>query len=239
MEIKLDLHVHSHLSPDGRMSPEEIAAAAKKAGLQAVAICDHERVWQGARECDGILLIPGGEFSTEHGHLLGLFLSSPIEKGSFAETAAAIRAQGGIPVLAHPFQKRRAAESLAPLAPALTGAEVFNSRADRKNPRANEEAAAFAESFGLLPFAGSDAHVAQEVGNAFIRLEVSALTEEEIKAALLQGKGRFTGKSSPHIHVARSQWTKLRKTGAKSAAYAKWLLFAAKCALEDLKNRKD
>ena len=108
MEIKLDLHVHSHLSPDGRMSPEEIAAAAKKAGLQAVAICDHERVWQGARECDGILLIPGGEFSTEHGHLLGLFLSSPIEKGSFAETAAAIRAQGGIPVLAHPFQKRRA-----------------------------------------------------------------------------------------------------------------------------------
>ena len=185
MEVKLDLHVHSCLSPDGQMRVEEIVAAAQKAGLQGVAVCDHEQVWLGVREQNGILLIPGGEFSTEYGHLLGLFLSSPIEKGDFAETAAAIRAQGGIPVLAHPFQKRRAAESLAPIAGELAGVEVFNSRAARKNPRANEEAAAFAEAHGLLPFAGSDAHVSEEVGNAYITVNVPALTLEHIKAALL------------------------------------------------------
>ena len=43
MELRLDLHIHSERSPDGRMSLPQIAAAARARGLQGVAICDHDR----------------------------------------------------------------------------------------------------------------------------------------------------------------------------------------------------
>lgn len=67
-------------------------------------------------------------------------------------------------VLAHPFQKSRPASALLPLVPHLDGVEVWNSRANRKNPQANAQAAAFACQTGLVPTAGSDAHLPQEVG---------------------------------------------------------------------------
>ena len=41
-----DLHVHTTFS-DGRLSPEEIVAAAKKAGLTYIAISDHVQLITG------------------------------------------------------------------------------------------------------------------------------------------------------------------------------------------------
>ena len=38
---RADLHVHTSASPDGRSSLEEIARAARRAGLDAVASTDH------------------------------------------------------------------------------------------------------------------------------------------------------------------------------------------------------
>ena len=43
MEVKLDLHIHSEHSPDGRMALDEIVACARARGLQGVAVCDHDR----------------------------------------------------------------------------------------------------------------------------------------------------------------------------------------------------
>lgn len=43
MEVKLDLHIHSAHSPDGRMSLDEIVSCARARGLQGVAVCDHDR----------------------------------------------------------------------------------------------------------------------------------------------------------------------------------------------------
>ena len=42
MEIRLDLHIHSHRSPDGVMAVEEIVSLAKARGLNGVAVCDHD-----------------------------------------------------------------------------------------------------------------------------------------------------------------------------------------------------
>lgn len=234
MTVTLDLHIHSEASPDGRMTLSEIARAAKAAGLDGVAVCDHDVVLTHAPEDADVLIIPGAEFSTEHGHLLGLFLSAPIPKLPFRETVAAIHAQGGLAVLAHPFERSRDAERLTPLVPLLDGLEIFNGRADRKIRDANARAQAFAAQYGLRPFAGSDAHLKREIGNGRLTLEVEARTLPAVKAALLAGGGSITGRRGASLDVARSQHTKLKKSGAPLRRYLKWFLFAAKCAAEDL-----
>lgn len=49
----------------------------------------------GPTEVDGVLLIPGVEFSTEHGHLLGLFVRQPMVYTTWEETTQAVRRLGG------------------------------------------------------------------------------------------------------------------------------------------------
>ena len=98
MKLILDLHLHSKASFDGRMGIEEIAALAKARGLDGVAICDHDVVYTGPTEVDGVLILPGVEFSTEYGHLLALFLSQEISYTTWEETTEAVHAQGGVTV---------------------------------------------------------------------------------------------------------------------------------------------
>ena len=47
-----------------------------------------------SEEVDGVLLIPGVEFSTEHGHLLGLFVRQPMVYTTWEETTQAVRRLG-------------------------------------------------------------------------------------------------------------------------------------------------
>ena len=78
----VDLHVHSTES-DGTLTPEDLVAEAKKVGLAAFALTDHDTC-QGvckAMPCAasaGIELIPGIELSTDyHGkevHIVGLYI---------------------------------------------------------------------------------------------------------------------------------------------------------------------
>lgn len=239
MELKLDLHVHSRRSPDGRMTLEEIVALARARGLQGAAVCDHDLALAGPPEFDGFLLIPGVEVSTQLGHLLGLFVAGPVETRDFFEAVDVIHGQGGLAVLAHPFEHSRDGSRLAPAVPLLDGIEVQNSRADRKIHDANALARSFAQVCGLRPFAGSDAHCPQEVGNSFTVAEADALTLEAAKEALLRGKVSVQGRRSRAWYAARSQLTRRIKTGAGPLAYVKWAAFAAKCCAEDIFWRGD
>ena len=239
MEIKHDLHIHSRRSPDGVMTLEEIVARARAAGLDGAAVCDHDLALVDPPEFDGFLLIPGIEVSTQFGHLLGLFLTAPVETRDFFEAVDAIHTQGGLAVLAHPFEHSRDGSRLAPAVPLLDGIEVWNSRADRKIHNANALARSFAQVCRLRPFGGSDAHRPQEVGNGFTVVESEALTLEAVKAALLAGNAHAGGRRSKAWYAARSQLTKRRKTGAGPLAYAKWAAFAAKCCAQDIFWRGD
>lgn len=78
----IDLHVHSCAS-DGTLTPTELAAEAKKQGLSAYALTDHDTVdgiaeARAAANAAGIELIPGVELSCEYKeqeiHIVGLFL---------------------------------------------------------------------------------------------------------------------------------------------------------------------
>ena len=145
-----------------------------------------------------------------------------------------IRGQGGLAVLAHPFEHSRDAGRIAPIAPLLDGVEVWNSRAERKIADANALAEAFAKAHGLRRFAGSDAHVPQEIGHGVTVVRAEACTLDAVKAALLHGGTQVQGCRSRAWYTARSQLTKRRKTKAGPAAYAKWAAFAAKCWAQDL-----
>lgn len=80
----VDLHVHTPASQDvdaetyGGDSPEDVVQAALSAGLDAIAITDHnttawcEAVAAAGTEC-GVMVLPGVEISTSEGHLLAIF----------------------------------------------------------------------------------------------------------------------------------------------------------------------
>lgn len=77
-----DLHTHSVYS-DGTYTPGELIAAAKEAGLSAIALTDHNTVaglphFLAAAEGSGVEAVPGVEFSTDYGdtelHILALFV---------------------------------------------------------------------------------------------------------------------------------------------------------------------
>jgi len=211
---------------------EEIVSLCKARGLQGAAICDHDRMWQGSAGEGGFLLIPGCEFSTPYGHLLGLFLTEEIGERDFFKLVDAIHAQGGLAVLAHPFQHSTDVKRLDPVLPVLDGIEVWNSRANRKNRNANRMALELSRERGIPAFAGSDAHLPEEVGNGVLTVEAEALTHEAVKAALRQG-GAFSGVESKSRYVAMSQFTKRKKQKAGPAAWIKWAAFFVKCCLED------
>ena len=223
MELKLDLHIHSERSPDGIMPLEEIVSLARARGLDGAAVCDHDLALTGPPRFDDFLLIPGVEVSTQLGHLLGLFVTGPVETRDFLQAVEIIHSQGGLAVLAHPFEHSRDGARLAHAVPLVDGVEVWNSRADREIHAARALAARFA----------------QEVGNGFVTVEAQAFTLEAVKAALSGGTARAQGRRSRAWYAARSQLTKRRKTGAKPLSYVKWAAFAAKCCAQDIFWRGD
>ena len=227
MEVKLDLHIHSEHSPDGRMALDEIVACARARGLQGVAVCDHDRALTETCNAPDFLLIPGIELSTDRGHLLGLFVTEQIEARELDAAIDAVHACGGLAVMAHPFERSSDAQR-------LDGIEVWNGRADRKNPQANAMACALAQRAAKPVTAGSDAHLPEEIGNGVVTLEADALTLPAVRAALLRGATAVDGRRGKARYVAESQLTKRRRTHAGAAAYVKWALFAAKCCLQDI-----
>lgn len=81
MEKLIDLHTHS-LKSDGSMTPAEVVREAKRAGLAAIALSDHDTV-DGIREAVaegkkiGVEVIPAIEFSVQsktETHILGYFI---------------------------------------------------------------------------------------------------------------------------------------------------------------------
>lgn len=91
MEKYIDLHTHS-LKSDGSMTPTEVVEEAKRAGLAAIALSDHDTV-DGVREAVeagmklGVEVIPAIEFSVKsktETHILGYFID--IENPDLLET---------------------------------------------------------------------------------------------------------------------------------------------------------
>lgn len=202
--MRIDLHSHSSISPDGWLSPAKLVETAKAAGLDKIAITDH-------REIDGALeafaqypdqVIVGEEIHCERGtHIIGLFLTELIESGlSVEETVRRIRDQGGLVYAPHPFAYAWRPNSHARLALAVADVvEVFNSRAFL--PAWNRRAAEAARDRGLPGAASTDAHFPWEFGRAHTELPAFS-TADGFRTALKDARPVGARIGSPWLHVA-------------------------------------
>jgi predicted metal-dependent phosphoesterase TrpH len=106
-----ETHAHT-LASDGMVEPEELVAAAAAVGITVLAVTDHDTTGSCQRAIEagaelGVDVIRGEEVTTALPagiHVVGLFLERQIRMGmSIEDTVDAIRDQGGLAVLAHPF----------------------------------------------------------------------------------------------------------------------------------------
>jgi predicted metal-dependent phosphoesterase TrpH len=124
-------------------------------------------------EGEGICrVIAGEEVRTHAGELIGLFLSQRIPFGENPRlTAHAIREQGGLVYVPHPFDPMRRNISEAALrdladAGLVDAIEVFNAKTSLQS--LNNKAEQFAREKDIAQGAGSDAHVPLALGSAYV-----------------------------------------------------------------------
>jgi predicted metal-dependent phosphoesterase TrpH len=176
--IIADLHMHTSWSHDCSIEVDDLLDHAEAEGLGAIAITDHN-VFGGALEAvekargRKLIVIPGEEIKTDgQGEVIGLFLREEIPRGmSFADTVTAIRAQGGLVYVPHPFDRMHSIPDAATLHRHLAEIDVFEVYNARLLFEAyNDEALRFARKYNLTAGSGSDAHVLQGVGTGCVRL---------------------------------------------------------------------
>lgn len=174
--VRVDLHSHTMWSGDSTTTPDELEQAVVEAGIDVLCITDHNAV-RGAVELAGRLpcrVVVGEELRTHAGEIIGLFLTERVPFGvSPREAAERIRAQGGVVYVPHPFDpmRRNLAEPvLHDLARAglLDAVEAWNAKTSLRS--LNEQAAAFAAAYDLPAGAGSDAHVPDAIGAAYVEM---------------------------------------------------------------------
>ena len=166
-QLKTLIHIHTDYSFDSNISLNQLAQAVKREGIDCIAITDHDEI-DGARrfaEMVDIKVIIGEEITTSDGDLIGLFLDRLVPPGMSArETAEAIKAQGGLVLLPHPFIKafgcglRDVSYEIADLVDAV---EVCNAQNLIDAP--NREARRFAEAYDLPQYVGADSHLASSI----------------------------------------------------------------------------
>jgi predicted metal-dependent phosphoesterase TrpH len=168
--------MHTDHSPDCATPVDVLLETAKRRGLGAIAVTDHNEISGAlaARErANGIKVIVSEVVKTAHeGEVIGLFIEEKIPRGmSLKETIDAIHAQGGLAYVPHPFDRLHAVpdyEHLLKVVEDIDVLEVFNARV--AVPGFNEEARRFAAKYHVVAGAGSDSHVTQGLGTVKIRM---------------------------------------------------------------------
>ncbi len=216
--LSCDLHVHTNFSKDGESSVEEILKRAEEAGLDAIAITDHDSVdgVKKALACSTtVLIIPGIEVSTKQGHLLVLGITDLIPAGlDVIVTVEIARRMGALAILPHPYHVWRHGVARRKKAGmhAVDAVEVFNSRYIVGS--ANLKAARMARRLGKPCVGGSDAHNARFVGFGMTWVDAEK-TVPAILEAIRTGRVSCGGKKTPLRTYTRQSinntWKKIKR----------------------------
>ncbi len=174
--LRADFHIHTKYSMDCSTSLEEIILRCQKMGINCIAITDHDAI-EGALKMQEIApfpVIPGEEILTPNGEVIGYFLKERIPSGQPIETVfSAIRTQGGLIGLPHPFDTFRGLHNLEnhrleKLASQVDVVEVFNARSPIRGD--SGKARDFALKYNIPGTAGSDAHSLREIGKTYVEM---------------------------------------------------------------------
>jgi predicted metal-dependent phosphoesterase TrpH len=160
------------------MTPDELAHAVEETGIDVLCITDHSTIAGAVRLAAELpcRVVVGQEQRTPEGEIIGLFLSERIPPGcrSATEAARVVRDQGGLVYVPHPFDpmrhrvgglvlERLAGEGLVDIVEARNGKTSLEAL--------NEQAASTCVALGVAAGAGSDAHVPEAVGAAYVEVE--------------------------------------------------------------------
>lgn len=233
---KADLHIHTNYSDGGQTVEAILRYTAQRTDLVALAITDHNMI-EGALEAQrlapryGVQIIVGEEVSTTRGHVLGLYLHEHVPAGaSIPETVRWIHDQGGLAILAHPFDRmsnsplrhwpRPTAQEWAEFG--VDGIEALNGC--QIDPLAHVRAAEMAQRLHVPMTGGSDAHHLEAIGTAYTRFP--GQTSADLRHALERGACFCAGAGwTPRDYLGwltQSWWprtrTSVRRAGLTLAA---------------------
>ena len=128
--VEADLHVHTRFS-DGFLSPLDVVVHARRQGLGAIALTEHNVIFPArmargwSRLVGGPEVIVGEEITTRDYHLLAFGLERAVDAHQpLTRAIEDVHAQGGVVVAAHPA--RRYWPALEPAMALLDGAEVVH-----------------------------------------------------------------------------------------------------------------
>jgi predicted metal-dependent phosphoesterase TrpH len=189
MPFRLDLHTHSIVSHDGGITDRQYSRILRKRKLDFLAITDHDSITKNflADASLSSKLIPAEEITTLEGDVIGLYLQKNIPPGlTLAKTIAAIKEQGGLVYVPHPWEKFRRGLQTAVLYEFrndLDIIEVFNARS--RSRLYAELAHHFAQSNNIAMASSSDAHGARGVGTAYTEI-AEAPTRENLLEQLAE-----------------------------------------------------
>ncbi len=186
--MKADLHIHTNFSFDGFSSPKEITESAIEKKIDCVCFTDHDEIGAAQDVMNiiinkSLLVIPGIEVRSREGDILGLNINRKIESGLTAkETIEAIIKEGGLPVIAHPFDPIFGFRGIEKIKDFLkekgVAIEVWNASLFLNS--SNRKAIKFAEDLNLPITAGSDSHSVNFVGKAYIEIPGEDLSIQKV-----------------------------------------------------------
>jgi predicted metal-dependent phosphoesterase TrpH len=212
MQIRADLHVHTTYSKDSLITPKDLVYYAKKRGLNACAVTDHNYLagaYKIAKETD-FLIIPGMEVSSADGHIVALNIHELIPRGfSAVETVERIHRAGGVAIACHPYVyfKGCLRENVCESFDAI---EVINARAVpfKNSVKKAEEAA---QRLKLSRVAGTDAHYGPQIGFGYTEIEAEEPTVEAIAKAIVDGHCMPHGEQVPVFLNASQQVLRVKR----------------------------
>ena len=187
--LKVDLHMHTHNSPDSGAPISSIVNRCLQTGLNCIAVTDHNTIQGGVevRDAAPFPVIVGEEVKSSAGDIIGLFLNETIPKGlSPRDTVDAIKSQGGLVLVPHPFDRFRSSaigkDALLEILPWVDAIETFNGHnfLERDNRSAEE----FTAEKQVIPAACSDSHTPLELGRTYMEMEEFEWTPEGFLDAL-------------------------------------------------------
>ena len=206
----IDLHTHTTpRSDDSFLKPDELIVHAKRVGLDAVCLTEHDWFWDEeeiAKLCQrhNFLVLPGVELTTEEAHLLVFGLKKYVfgmHRASFVKRL--VDEAGGAIIVAHPYRRHfpigaepederyypaltRACEN--PVFEVADAIEVLNGRGSKKE---NAFSLKISKELNLRGVASSDAHEIQDIGSAATFFERKIGNLQELIAELKAGRFRI------------------------------------------------
>ncbi len=199
--FRIDLHIHSKYSGESLAEPKDIIECALDKGLDGICITEHgslyaSRPFEELKKNTSLVIFRGIELSTDAGHMLvyGLEESSWGDWGKHRlvnaqELIKRVRRLGGLAVPAHPWQISEGAGTQDGLQISvdhrisslnhLTAIEVCNGK-QVKHPVICEILGAYAIQKGLGRIGGSDAHVPENVGQAYTVFKAPIYTAKDL-----------------------------------------------------------